>query len=213
MPGNDLLTAVKGVRRTCLYALRDQYARLQSPNLTPFLPPPRFSVSFCPFAAQLQKEDRRSSFQTRKARPHDIHDEREICSYCLAQISVSAHSGLPEYRRLLFQSHLSPSNKKLGIATSFACTSCYKTFEDSYGFLDHIFQKEIGSERSCQRRWSARWHLNEIFIESDPSLVETCLKNCLRREITRARVLKKVKELDSVRDSPVGMTKGTNLRP
>jgi hypothetical protein len=196
MPGDDLLTAAKGVRRTCLQAMRDQFARLQSAKTIPFLPPPRFSVNFCPFALQLQQDRRKFSFQTPKVQPHDRHDDREICPYCSAHIPVTAHSGLVDYRRLLYQAHLSPTSGAGPRHATYACNGCYKTFNDSYGFLDHVFQKEIGSERSCQKRWSTQWHINEVFADSAPALVDKCLKNCLRREITRARAMKKAKELE-----------------
>ncbi|KAF2190881.1 hypothetical protein K469DRAFT_394972 [Zopfia rhizophila CBS 207.26] len=195
IPTSDIITAAKAIRRTCLSALRDQYTRFKSTTSIPFLPPPRFSVQFCPFASQLQK-DRSTNFQTRKVRPHDRHDERETCPSCHAQISVSLHSGLPEYRRLLFMFHTPPpstTEKHSNTQASFACTGCYKNFETSYGFLDHVFQKERGSERSCLRKWSSAWNLNEVYLESDPDVVEKCLKNCLRRELTR---LRKAKEWD-----------------
>lgn len=200
IPRDSLLSAAKGVRRTCLYVLREQYARLHALRSTaPSLPPPRFSVNFCPFATQLQQEakSKKNSFTTSKVRRHDRHDEREICPYCTAHVSVTHHSGLPDYRRILFSSHLSPSPQDHtgGRKTaSFACNGCYKTFDDSYGFLDHVFQKEIGSERSCQRRWNddlPQWQYNQVFFESDAQLVDKCLKNCLKRELTRMRTMKK----------------------
>ncbi|KAF2256790.1 hypothetical protein BU26DRAFT_558227 [Trematosphaeria pertusa] len=200
IPYDDILRAAKGVRRACFYALRDQYTRLQSPTSAPFLPPPRFSVKFCPFALQLKKDQRRghqSNIQARKVRPHDRYDEREICPYCNVHICVSAHSGLPNYRRLLFQSHVSQPSANNNERATFACSSCYKTFDDSYAFLDHVFQKEIGSERSCLRRYSLRFSLSDMSLLSDPALMEKCLRNCLHREITRARALKKSKELEA----------------
>lgn len=212
IPNDALLTAAKGVRRACLNALRDQYARLQCTKVTPFLPPPRFSVNICPFAAQLQKDHEKKSFQTAKVRPHDPYDEREICPYCSAHIPVSMHSGLPDYRRLLFQAHLSPTPGNAPFKSTFACTGCYKTFEDSYGFLDHVFQREIGSERSCQKTWSStQWHWNPFFAESNPKLVEKCLRNCLRRELTRARVMKKTKELESAFRSSIAETEEKSI--
>lgn len=197
IPRDELLTAAKSVRRTCLHALRDQYSRLQCPTTTPFLPPPRFSVDFCPFARELQKKGKHHSFETAKVRRNDRHDDRETCPHCYAQVSVSMHSGLPSYRYLLFQSHLMPSLGSAHRKATFACTGCYKTFDDSYGFLDHVFQKEVGSEKSCQKRWSTTWHFSPLFSESDPVLVEKCLRNCLRREITRAKAVKNTKQLDS----------------
>ncbi|KAF2655924.1 hypothetical protein K491DRAFT_597871 [Lophiostoma macrostomum CBS 122681] len=196
-PTSELLTAAKGVRRTCLLALRDQHARLKDRKSAPFLPAPQFSVNYCPFAAQLQKDRKNSSFSTKKARPHDRYDERELCPYCAAHISVTMHSGLSDYRRLLFQAHLVPSSQSSNPSATFACTSCYKTFEDSYSFLDHVYQKEVGSERSCQRRLSISWQFNQSFLASDPALVEKCLRNCLRREMTRARTLQKTKDLEA----------------
>lgn len=189
MPYNQVLKAAKGVRRSCLYALQDQHTRLASPKAAPFLPPPRFSVTFCPFALQLQQDHKRgqtSSICASKARPHDRYDEQEICPYCNIHIAVSAHSGLPQYRRILFQSHVSHQSLNHAERAAFACSSCYKTFDDSYAFLDHVFQKEIGSERSCLRRWSTQLHFDELFVTDDPALVEKCLKNCLHREMTRA---------------------------
>jgi hypothetical protein len=195
IPACELLTAAKGVRRTCLQALRDQHARLEARKSAPFLPAPRFSVHYCPFAAQLQNDRKGSNFSTKKARPHDRYDEREICPYCAAHISVTMHSGLPDYKRLLFQAHLAPSTQTPTPSATFACTSCYKMFDDSYSFLDHIYQKQIGSERSCQPRLSISWQFNQSFLTSDPALVEKCLRNCLRRENTRTRALQKAKEL------------------
>ncbi|KAH7117065.1 hypothetical protein B0J11DRAFT_108419 [Dendryphion nanum] len=202
IPFDDLLTAAKAVRRTCLHALRDQYARLQSPTSTPFLPPPRFSVRFCPLALRLQK-DKSATFQTKKVRPHDRHDEREICSCCAIDIPVSQHSGLPQSRRLLFESHLASPENNPAANAKFACTSCYKTFDDSYGFLDHVFQKEIGSEHSCLRRWSLQVTFQQVFMESDPVLVEKSLKKSLKREVTRVRVRNKSRELENYAPRPL----------
>ncbi|KAF2711974.1 hypothetical protein K504DRAFT_400323 [Pleomassaria siparia CBS 279.74] len=200
VPYDDLLTAAKGVRRACLSALRDLHERLQNLNTGSFLlPPPRFSVKFCPFALQLQQESscsRKSftpSFHTKKVRPHDRHDEREICPHCSAHISVSAHSGLPAARRQLFQAHIECTSRQGRNQSAFACTSCYKTFEDSYGFLEHVFQKQLGSERSCLKRWSSAINLHSPFMESNPALVERCLKNCLNRETMRTRDTRKIK--------------------
>lgn len=136
------------------------------------------------------QKSRAHSLQTKKVRPHDRHDDREVCPHCFAHLSVTVHSGLPEYRRLLFQYHQTPSDRAGQDEASYACTSCYKTFNDSYGFLDHLFQKEIGSERSCQRRWSTAWNLKQVYMESNPALVEKCLKNCLRRELQRVMTMK-----------------------
>ncbi|KAF2272812.1 uncharacterized protein EI97DRAFT_196787 [Westerdykella ornata] len=227
LPRDQLLTAAKGVRRTCLLALRDLYSRLQHPpTTTPFLPPPRFSVNFCPFARELQQQQQQdpkksggaNDFPSRKVRRRGArYDEREACPHCAAHIAVTMHTGLPNYRRLLFQSHLLPSppipgphgsrkseRQRNRQQATFACTSCYKTFEDSYGFLDHVFQRDIGSERSCLKRWSGssssttttpwqwQWqHWNQFVFESDDrALVDKCLRNCLKREATRAKGLK-----------------------
>lgn len=192
LPYDDLLTAAKAIRRACLYALRDQYARLQTMDFAPILPPPKFSVDYCPFALQLQKSHRKGltiTFDARKVRPFDDHDEREICPHCEAQISVSAHTGLPEYRRLLFASHIACNSRTADARASFACNSCYKEFDDSYAFLDHVFQKDIGSDRSCLKRKHSDGHLSvtEVAVESDPKLVETCLHNCMQREMKRMR--------------------------
>ncbi|CAI6259960.1 unnamed protein product [Periconia digitata] len=214
LPYDDILRAAKGIRRACLNALRDQAARLTSSRNSLCLPPPRFSVSFCPYAIQLQTDHRqrhRSTINARKVRPSDPHDDREHCPGCNVHIAVSAHSGLPSYRRLLFASHTSqpptPTSSKTENRATFACSSCYKTFDESYVFLDHIFQKEIGTERSCLKRWSTsststRSSLTSkstdhsvLAVDSDPALVEKCLRNCLQRELTRSRAMKKSIEL------------------
>jgi hypothetical protein len=117
-------------------------------------------------------------------------------------VSVATHSGLPAYRYLLFQSHLWPAPGNARKAT-FACTGCYKTFDDAYGFLDHVFQKEVGSERSCQKRYTTTsWHFNSIYSESDPILVEKCLRNCMKREITRAKAARAVKKTKQKDEAP-----------
>ncbi|KAF1948427.1 hypothetical protein CC80DRAFT_431621 [Byssothecium circinans] len=203
LPYDDILRAARGIRRACLDALRDQTSRLQSSRDSLCLPPPRFSVKFCPYAVQLQTDQRqghRSTINARKVRPRDPHDEREFCPGCNVQIAVSAHSGLPSYRRLLFASHTSqpPSTANMENRATFACSSCYKTFDESYAFLDHIFQKEIGSEQSCLRRWgpSARLSLKSDELgENEPALLENCLKNCLQRELMRSRAMRKSVEL------------------
>jgi hypothetical protein len=214
IPYDDIITTARGVRRSCLSALRDLHERLLSPSPTLLLPPPRFSVQFCPFALQLQKESSSSrkslapNFLAKKVRPHDRHDEREICPHCSAHISVATHSGLPVARRHLFQAHIECTSKNTKDKTSYACSSCYKTFDDAYSYLDHIFQKQIGSERSCQKRWNSAWNLNQAFMESDPALVEKCLKNCLNRELVRIRAEKTLKRpniLDTRCDSAIGM--------
>ncbi|KAF2016915.1 hypothetical protein BU24DRAFT_344229 [Aaosphaeria arxii CBS 175.79] len=203
MPFDDILTAAKAVRRTCLQALRDQFTRLQSPPKTAaMLPLPRFNMDFCPFASQIQR-DRLSSFSTKKAQPYDRHDEREVCPCCAAVISVSKHSGLSQYRQILFKSHLAPNTNSSEAGTTFACTSCYKTFDDSFGFLDHVYQKEIGSDKSCQMRQtfsrdSSAFSIKSGSTDSDPAVVERCLRSCLRRELARQRtILQRTKELEN----------------
>jgi hypothetical protein len=149
--------------------------------------------------------------KTKKFRPHDRYDDREICPYCTAHISVAAHSGLPEYRRLLFQSHTqtSPEPGQTHIAT-FACSGCYKTFDDSYAFLDHIFQKEIDSERSCLRLApSPRFSMGSKCARRDSRLVEKCLRNCLRREMTRAKMLKREGSERSNDNNAIGSSNST----
>lgn len=152
-------------------------------------------MEFCPFADQLRKdlkETKSSNLRTKKLKSKDRYDDRELCPHCDACISVTAHSGLPDYRCILFTSHIAQSPTAVDDKAMFACSSCNKTFDDSYAFLDHVFQRQIGSERSCMRRtMSGRWTINEDFAESDPSLVEQCLKNCLMRELTRVRTQKK----------------------
>lgn len=183
----------RSIRRTCLTALQDQLARFESRKFVPMLPPPRFKVDYCPFADQLRKDldsAKSSSLRTRRVRPNSRYDDRESCPQCDATISVTSHSGLPDYRYILFMSHTARDPRLSDEKATFACNSCYKTFDDSYAFLDHVFQKQIGSDRSCLKRASSRFTLYEEFLESDPSLIEQCLKNCLKRELTRARTMK-----------------------
>jgi ferredoxin len=154
------------------------------------LPPPRFKVEYCPFADQLRKDlkkSKSSNLRAAKLRPNHRYDDRELCPHCDACISVTAHSGLPAYRGILFTSHVARDHCAVSDKATFACDSCYKTFEDSYAFLDHVFQKQIGSSRSCMKRASSRFSVDSDFMESDPSLVEQCLKNCWMRELTRVR--------------------------
>jgi hypothetical protein len=192
----------KSIRRTCLTALKDQLARFESRNFIPMLPPPRFKVDYCPFAVQLRKDlksTKSSSLRPKKVHPNDRYDDRESCPHCDACISVTAHSGLPDYRCILFTSHIAQSHTATDGRASFACNSCYKTFDDSYAFLDHVFQKQIGSDRSCLRRGSysftstSSFTLYEDYPESDPTVVEQCLKNCLIRELKRVRTQKMLK--------------------
>jgi hypothetical protein len=166
-------------------------------------------VEFCPFADQLRKdlkESKTSTLRAKKAEPHDKYDDREICPHCDACISVTAHSGLPAYRCILFTSHIALDPLATDDKATFACNSCNKTFEDSYAFLDHFFQKQIGSDRSCLRLSIARsstsssWFLNSQFMESDPSLVEQCLKNCLARESMRGKSHQRLKSRVTIRE-------------
>jgi hypothetical protein len=190
---DDIIMTAKSVRRTCLTALQDQLARFESREFVPMLPPPRFKVDYCPFADQLRNDlqnSKSSSLRTKRVRPSSRYDDREMCPHCDACISITSHSGLPDYRCILFMSHTPRDPRLSDDKATFACNSCNKTFDDSYAFLDHIFQKQIGSDRSCMRRSSSRFTMYEEFMESDPSLVEQCLKNCLMRELTRARTQK-----------------------
>ncbi|KAH8717081.1 hypothetical protein GQ44DRAFT_624255 [Phaeosphaeriaceae sp. PMI808] len=203
---DEIITTAKSIRRTCLTALRDQMARFESREFVPMLPPPRFKVEYCPFANELKndlKTSRSSSLRTRKVRPNNRHDDRELCPHCDACISVTAHSGLPDYRCILFTSHVARDFNAADDKATFACNSCYKTFDDSYAFLDHVFQKQIGTARSCMRTASSRLTLYEEFMESDPSLVEQCLKNCLMRELTRVRTQKMLKSTIRVVETEV----------
>ncbi|KAL6710722.1 hypothetical protein ACN47E_007779 [Coniothyrium glycines] len=190
IPYDEIIATAHSIRRTCLKALQGQYIRFRSPITAPMLPPPRFKVKFCPFADQLQrdlKDTRSSTLRTRKVKPSNRHDDRELCPHCDACISVTAHSGLPDYRSILFTSHVAKDLRSFADEATFACKSCYKTFDDSYAFLDHAFQKQVGSDRSCLRRANANRTMNKASLESDPSLVEQSLKNCLMRELRRVR--------------------------
>lgn len=203
IPYEEIVATATSIRRTCLRALHEQFTRFRSPIAQPFLPPPRFKVEFCPFADQLQrdlKDSKSSNLRTKKLKPNDPYDDRESCPHCDSCISVTPHSGLPDYRCILFTSHIATDPTSAETAATFACKSCYKTFNDSYAFLDHVFQKQIGSNRSCLKRASCRLTMNEEYLESDPSLVEQCLRNCLIRELRRARTLKKLEAQVTVRD-------------
>ncbi|KAF1916701.1 hypothetical protein BDU57DRAFT_516943 [Ampelomyces quisqualis] len=200
-----MITTAKSIRRTCLHALEDQLTRFESRAFVPTLPPPRFKVEYCPFANQLRKDlkaNKASNLRAKKLHPNHRHDDRELCPHCNACISVTAHSGLPAYRGILFTSHVAqdPYAAESGGKTTFACNSCYKTFEDSYAFLDHIFQKQIGCSRSCMRRVSSNSLDSQDSAESDPSLVEQCLRNCLIRELVRARGEKEKSTIRLVED-------------
>lgn len=189
----------KSIRRTCMNALEEQIERFEAREFVPILPPPRFKVEFCPFADELRKDLRATKTSTLKAaklRPNDRYDDRELCPHCDACIAVTSHSGLPAYRGILFTSHVARHPRAPDDKTTFACNSCYKTFTDSYAFLDHTFQKQIGSNRSCMRRASSRFSLSDSdsdYVESDPSVVEQCLKNCWMRELSRIRSQNKLK--------------------
>ena len=202
IPYDDIMTAAKSIRRICLTALRDQFARYDSRASAPVLPPPRFKVEFCPFADQLRrdlKNKKSSSLQAKKVKTYDRYDDRELCPHCDTCISVTAHSGLPDYRCILFASHIAQDSHHSGGQATFACKSCYKTFDDSYAFLDHVFQKEIGSNKSCLKQpVGGRWMINQEFMESDPSLVEKCLKNCLMRELTRVKTEKRMMMMSQI---------------
>ncbi|KAF2131036.1 hypothetical protein P153DRAFT_355824 [Dothidotthia symphoricarpi CBS 119687] len=190
IPYEEIITAAKGIRRVCLTALTEQYARFRSPLSTPILPPPCFKLQFCPFAEQLKKDLKKakpSELQTKKLLPHRHHDDRELCPHCSIRISVTPHSGLPNYRSILFSSHTGGICTTSDDRATFACTSCHKTFDDSYAFLDHVFQKKIGSDKSCLGGSRTRWIINKEFNQSDSRLLDQCLKNCVDRELKRAK--------------------------
>ena len=170
------------------------------------LPPPRFKIVYCPFADQLRndlKGSKSSGLRTKKVRPKNRHDDRELCPHCDACISVTPHSGLPDYRNILFTSHTACDPRSSDDKATFACNSCYKTFNDSYAFLDHVFQKQIDTDRSCMKIASSRFTFHGEFMESNPSLVEQCLKNCLMRELTRVRTQKMTKSTIHVIETEV----------
>lgn len=203
IPYEEIIKTVRSIRRTCLLALREQYARFQSPTPASILPPPRFKVEFCPFANQLRhdrKDPSTSPPVTQRLKANNRSDDREVCLYCHASISVATHSGLPNYKSILITSHMALDPRAATDRATFACKSCYKTFDDAYAFLDHVFQKQIGSERSCLVKASKMWSFNEDLMKSDPSLVEQCLKNCLKRELTRARTQKMMKKKNQVKE-------------
>jgi hypothetical protein len=184
IPYDDIITTAKSVRRICLEALHAQSERFSTPASMLYLPPPRFKIQYCAFAERLRKDlesSEGSNLQTKKLRPRDRHDDREICPDCDTCISVATHSGLPDARCILFASHVKPESGSRAVNASYACSSCYKVFDDSYAFLDHIFQKQIGSDRSCLRLSSPGLDIHEF----DPSLIDQCFKNCLVRELSR----------------------------
>ncbi|KAF9698270.1 hypothetical protein EKO04_003366 [Ascochyta lentis] len=184
IPYDEIITTSKSIRRICLDALHAQFDRFSTPTSSLYLPPPRFKVQYCTFAQKLREDltsSEGSNLQTRKLRPRDRHDDREICPDCDTCISVATHSGLPDARCILFTSHVKPERGSTNNNANYACYSCYKTFDDSYAFLDHIFQKQIGSDRSCLRQSSPDLDIHEL----DRSLIEQCFKNCLVRELSR----------------------------
>lgn len=184
IPYDEIITTSRSIRRICLEALHAQFERFSTPRSLLYLPPPRFKVQYCSFAEQLRKDlvsSEGSHLQTKKLRPRDRYDDREICPDCDTCISVATHTGLPDARCILFTSHVQPARDNTSGNASFACSSCYKTYDDSYAFLDHVFQKRIGSERSCLRLSSPELDIHEF----DPFLIEQCFKNCLVRELSR----------------------------
>lgn len=184
IPYDDIITTAKSVRRICLEALQAQFERFSTPTSMLYLPPPRFKIQYCVFAEQLRKDlesSEGSNLQTRKLRPRDRHDDRELCPDCDTCISVATHSGLPDARCILFMSHVKPELGRRAVNASYACSTCYKLFDDSYAFLDHVFQKQIGSDRSCLRISSPGLDIHDL----DPSLIDQCFKNCLVRELSR----------------------------
>jgi len=206
IPYEEITKTARSIRRTCLLALREQYARFQSPMPASILPPPRFKIEFCPFADQLRhdlKDKSISTLRTKKLKANNRTDDREICLYCNACIFVATHSGLPDHKSILVTSHIALDPLAGNDRATFACKGCYKTFDDSYAFLDHTFQKKIGSERSCLVRASRMWSFNEELMKSDPSLVEQCLKNCLKRELTRVRTQKMMKNQIKVHEKEI----------
>lgn len=192
IPYDDIITTALSIRRICLEALRDQFSRFSTPTSLLYLPPPRFKIQHCTFADQLRADlesSSNSALQPTKLHPRDRHDDREICPDCNTCISVATHSGLPDARCILFTSHVVPEALSKSANASFACSSCYKLFTDSYAFLDHVFQKQIGSERSCLRVSTPDAEIHEL----DPRLLEQCFQNCLVRELSRTAGEKKNK--------------------
>jgi hypothetical protein len=184
IPYDNIITTANSIRRICLEALHAQFERFSTPASLLYLPPPRFHIQYCSFAEQLRKDltsSEGSNLQTNKLRPRDRHDDREICPDCDTCISVATHSGLPDARCILFTSHVQPEPQNTTDNANYACSSCYKVFDDSYAFLDHVFQKQIGSDRSCLRQSSSDLMIHEL----DPLLIEQSFKNCLVRELSR----------------------------
>lgn len=211
---DEIIKTARSIRRTCLTAIREQYTRFQSPTSTPVLPPPRFKVEFCPFADQARhnlKDKESTNLQTKKLKSSSRSDDREACLHCDACISITAHSGLPDYRNILFMSHIALDPRATDDRATFACKSCYKTFDGSYAFLDHVFQKRIGSARSCLQRASTIGDFKGQLIEYDPSVVQQCLKNCLKRELMRARTLRMMKSHIDMSEKVLHSAKGDGL--
>ena len=183
-------------------ALKGQFERFSTPTSLLYLPPPRFKIQHCSFAERLRKDlesSKGSSLQTKKLRPRDRHDDREVCPDCNTCIAVVTHSGLPDARCILFTSHVKPEPGSRTETASFACSSCYKCFSDSYAFLDHVFQKQIGSDRSCLRLSNPDLDLHEL----EPSLLEQCFKNCLIRELKRSATEKTGKRQSAVQQKEI----------
>jgi hypothetical protein len=185
---DHLITTTSSIRRACLSALRGQFARLSSPVSSLVLPPPRFSVDYCPLARQLRHDPSNplvKKLVSKKVRSHHRHDDRELCPLCNVCISVTPHSGLPNYRHILLTSHSAFDAHTPERKATFACNACYKAFDDSYAFLEHVHQKQNGAEASCLRQTSSRSTVHEDFFESDPMVLEQCLRNCVMRELER----------------------------
>lgn len=202
IPYDDIITTAKSIRRICLEALQAQFERFSTPTSLLYLPSPRFKVQYCSFAEQLRKDldsSEGSNLQTKTLRPRDRHDDREICPDCDTCISVATHSGLPDARCILFTSHVKPEAGSRAANASYACSSCYKLFDDSYAFLDHVFQKQIGSESSCLRLSSPDLDIHEF----EPSLIEQCLKNCLVRELSRTASEKTGKDKITIQEKEI----------
>lgn len=202
IPYDEIITTARSIRRICLEALQGQLERFSTPNSLLYLPPPRFKVEYCSFAERLRKDldsSEKSNLQTTKLRPRDRHDDREICPDCDTCISVATHSGLPNARCILFTSHVKPELGSKTDNASYACSSCYKSFSDSYAFLDHIFQKQIGSDRSCLRLSNPDLDIHDF----DPSLIEQCFKNCVVRELSRTANEKTCKDQVTVQEKEI----------
>lgn len=204
IPYDDIITTAKSIRRICLETLQDQYDRFATPTSLLYLPPPRFKIQHCPFAEQLRKDlesSEGSDLQTTKLHPRDRHDDREICPDCNTCIAVATHSGLPDARCILFTSHVQPSALHPRANATYACSTCYKPFTDSYAFLDHVFQKQIRSDRSCLRASSPHLDIHTLH----PQLVQQCFRNCLVRELSRTASERKKGDEVSVQEREIGV--------